>query len=285
MLESSYRLPAIQGSSCGYSGHRGSSSAYFSAMPESSYRPPTIQGSFGRYSGSTYSYVSSIFAHFLVIPPAPLGTHVHMSTPVGNFVVVDWIYRSCMVTFCDFETRVDLLLLNMIYFEIILGMDWLSQYHAVLDCYAKTVTLAMPGLPRLEWKGSTVDTSSRVIYFLKSRHTVEKGCLADLSYVRDTTAESPTIDSVPVVREFTDVFPSDLPSMPPDRNINFYIDLAPGTQPISIPPYHMASKELKEQLEELLAKGFVRPSVSPCGASVLFVKKKDRTMWMCIDYR
>ncbi|XP_070034930.1 uncharacterized protein [Nicotiana tomentosiformis] len=73
--------------------------------------------------------------------------------------------------------------------------------------------------------------------------------------------------------------------MPPDRDIYFCIDLAPGTQPISIPSYRMASKELKEQLEELLANGFVRPSVSPWGAPMLFVKKKDGPMRMCIDYR
>ncbi|XP_019258040.1 PREDICTED: uncharacterized protein LOC109236325, partial [Nicotiana attenuata] len=136
------------------------------------------------------------------------------------------------------------LLLDMIDFEVIPGMDWLSPYHAVLDCHAKTVSQVMPGSPRLEWKGF----------------------LAYLAYVRDVTAESPAIDSVLVIREFADVSPSDLPGMPPDRDIDFCIDLAPGTQPISIPPYRMAPKELKElkeQLEELLAKGFVRPSVSP----------------------
>ncbi|XP_070020202.1 uncharacterized protein [Nicotiana sylvestris] len=100
--------------------------------------------------GSTYSYVSSLFAHFLVIPHVPLGTLVHVSTPMGDSVVVDRIYRFCMVTFCGFETRADLLFLDMIDFEIILGMDWLSLYHVVLDCHAKTITLAMPALPRLE---------------------------------------------------------------------------------------------------------------------------------------
>ncbi|XP_070004822.1 uncharacterized protein [Nicotiana sylvestris] len=101
--------------------------------------------------GSTYSYVSSLFARFLVISPDPLGIPVHVSTFVGDSVVVDWIYRSCVVTFCGFETSADLLLLDMIDFEIILSMDWLSSYHAVLYCHAKTVTLGMLGLPRLEW--------------------------------------------------------------------------------------------------------------------------------------
>ncbi|XP_070025895.1 uncharacterized protein [Nicotiana sylvestris] len=184
--------------------------------------------------GSTYSYVSSLFARFLVIFPKPLGTPIHVSTLVGDSVIVDRIYQSCVVTFYGFETRVDLLLLDMIDFEVFLGMDWLSPYHAVLDCHAKTVSLVMPRLPRLEWKGSIVDTPSRVISFLKARHMVKKGCLAYLSYVRDTTAESPMIDSVLVVREFADGFPSDLSSMPPDRDIDFCIDLAPGTHSISI---------------------------------------------------
>ncbi|XP_070007188.1 uncharacterized protein [Nicotiana sylvestris] len=217
--------------------------------------------------GSTYSYVSSLFAHFLYIPHEFLGTPIYVSILVGDFVVVDRIYRSCVVTFCGYETT-DLLLLDMINFEVIQSMDWLSPYHIILDCHAKTVTLVMLELPRWEWKGSSVNAASWVIAFLKARHMVEKGCLAYLAYVQDTTVESSMIDSVPVVREFAGVFPFDLPSMPPDCDIDCCIDLAPGTQPISIPSYCMALKELKElkeQLEELLAKGFVRLSVSPWG--------------------
>ena len=129
---------------------------------------------------------------------------------------------------------------------------------------------------------------SRVISFLKAQRMVGKGCLSYLAFVRDVGAETPSIDSVPVVRDFPNVFPADLPGMPPDRDIDFGIDLVPGTQPISIPPYRISPtvlKELKEQLQELLDKGFIRPSVSPWGAPVLFVKKKDGTMRMCIDYR
>uniref|UniRef100_A0A1U7YPT8 Uncharacterized protein LOC104246683 n=1 Tax=Nicotiana sylvestris TaxID=4096 RepID=A0A1U7YPT8_NICSY len=72
------------------------------------------------------------------------------------------IYRSCLVTFCGYETRADLLLLDIINFEVILGMDWLSLYHSILDCHAKTITLAMPELPRLEWRGFSIISSSRV---------------------------------------------------------------------------------------------------------------------------
>ncbi|XP_070032807.1 uncharacterized protein [Nicotiana tomentosiformis] len=120
--------------------------------------------------GSTYLYVPSMFAHFLEISRESLGTFVYVSTLVGDSVVVDKIYRSCVVTFCGYETRADLLLLDMTDFEVILGMDWLSPYHAILDCHAKSVTLEMPELPRLEWKGSSASTSSRIISFLKAQH-------------------------------------------------------------------------------------------------------------------
>ncbi|XP_070020596.1 uncharacterized protein [Nicotiana sylvestris] len=115
--------------------------------------------------GPTYSYVSSLFAHFLDIPHESLGNLVHVSIFMGNSVVVDQIYQSCVVIFFGFETREYLMLLDMTDFEVILGMDWLSPYHVVLDFYAKTVILAMLELPRLEWKGSSVSSSSQVISF------------------------------------------------------------------------------------------------------------------------
>ncbi|XP_059294490.1 uncharacterized protein LOC132047465 [Lycium ferocissimum] len=98
---------------------------------------------------------------------------------------------------------------------------------------------------------------------------VEKDCLAYLAHIRDTSADTLSLDSVPVVSKFANIFPADFPGMPPNRDIDFRIDLDPGTRPISIPPYRMAPaelRELKEQLQDLLIKGFIRPSVSPWGA-------------------
>ena len=96
------------------------------------------------------------------------------------------------------------------------------------------------------------------------------------------------MDEIPVVRELPDVFPDDITGLPLDREVEFTIDLIPRTEPISIPPYRMAPvelRELKAQLEELLSKGFIRPSISPWGAPVLFVKKKDGSLQLCIDYK
>ena len=92
----------------------------------------------------------------------------------------------------------------------------------------------------------------------------------------------------PIECEFSDVFPNEFPGLPPHREIEFCIDVVSDKAPISMPPYRMAPvelKELKEQLQELLDKGFIRPSTSPWGAPVLFVKKKDGTLRLCIDYR
>ena len=199
--------------------------------------------------GSTYSFVSSYFAPYLVMPSDSLSAHVYVSTLVGYSIVVDRVHRSCIVVFGGLETRVDLLLLDMVDFDVILGMDWLYPYHAILDCHAKTVTLALPDLPRLEWRGTSGHCTRSVISYVKARHMVEKGCLAYLAYVHDSSAEAPSIDYVPIVREFPEVFPSDLPGMPPDRDIDFCIDLTLGTQPISISPYRMALLELKDLKE------------------------------------
>ena len=97
-----------------------------------------------------------------------------------------------------------------------------------------------------------------------------------------------SISDVPVACKFLDVFPKEFPSLPPHREIEFCIDVVSDTAPISMPPYRMAPaelKELKEQLQELLDKDFIRPNISPCGAPVLFVKKKDGTLRPCINYR
>jgi hypothetical protein len=96
------------------------------------------------------------------------------------------------------------------------------------------------------------------------------------------------IDRLPVVNEFPEVFPNEIPDVPPEREVEFSIDLVLGTKPVSMAPYCMSAvelAELKKQLEDLLDKKFVRPSVSPWGAPVLLVKKKDGSMRLCIDYR
>ncbi|KAH0709366.1 hypothetical protein KY284_010793 [Solanum tuberosum] len=238
--------------------------------------------------GSTFSYVSSSFATGLDLHCDLLDMPIRVSTPVGESVIVEKVYRSCLVTFVGSNTCVDLIILEMVDFGVILGMTWLSPNFAILDCNSKTVTLAKPGIDPLVWEGDYIPTPVCIILFLRAKRLVSKGCLAFLAHLRDDTSKVPSIESISIVREFAVVFPADLPGMPPDRDIDFCIDLEPGTRPIFVPPYRLASaelRELKDQLQELLGKGFIRPSASPWGTPVLFVKKKYGSFWMCIDYR
>ncbi|XP_070045467.1 uncharacterized protein [Nicotiana tomentosiformis] len=113
--------------------------------------------------GSTYSYVSSYFALYLILPRDFLSALVYVSMLVGDSIVVDHVYRSFVVFIGSLATSVDILLLDMVDIDVILGMDWLSPYYAILDYHAKTVTLAMSGLPGLEWRGTPCHSTSRVI--------------------------------------------------------------------------------------------------------------------------
>nr|GEV51632.1 retrotransposon protein, putative, Ty3-gypsy subclass [Tanacetum cinerariifolium] len=164
-----------------------------------------------------------------------------ISNPMLNSVIISHEFRNCPLHVGDDIRFANLLPLEMSDFDIILGMDWLTEHRATID-----------------------------------------------SSIKDTSLDGPCLESHPVVQNFLNVFPDELPGLPPEREVEFTIDLIPGAQPISKAPYRMAPVELKElndQLQELLERGFIRPSVSPWGAPVLFVKKKDGSMRLCIDYR
>ena len=162
-------------------------------------------------------------------------------------------------------------------FDVVLSMDWLSCHRATVDCYKKEVKLHRPGKLEVKFRGIRRELSSSMISTMATQRMLRKGCQGYLAYVVETGKEGTLVDEIPVVREFPDVFPDDIAGLPQDREVAFTINLIPKTEPISIPPYGMTPvelRELKAQLEELLSKGFIRPSISPWGAPVLFVKKK-----------
>ena len=152
----------------------------------------------------------------------------------------------------------------MVDFDVILSIDLLHPHYASVDCRTRIVHFQFPDEPILEWKGSSLAPMGRFISYHKVRMMISKGYLYHLVRVKDSRLENPTPESVLVVCEFPDVFPEDLPGVPPEREIYFGIDLLPDTQPISFCPYRMAPtnlKELKDQLKELLDKLFIRPSI------------------------
>ncbi|GJT82070.1 putative nucleotidyltransferase, ribonuclease H [Tanacetum coccineum] len=174
-------------------------------------------------------------------------------------------------------------------------MDWLAKYQAVIVCSEKIV--------RIPWRNKTLiihgDGSNQgnvtrlnIISCTKTQKYMEKGFPIFLAHVTakevEDKSEKKRLEDVPIVQDFPEVFPEDLPGLPPTRQVEFQIDLVPGAAPVARAPYRLAPsemKELSEQLKELSDKGFIRPSSSPWGAPVLFVKKKDGSFRMCIDYR
>ncbi|KAJ9539019.1 hypothetical protein OSB04_031752 [Centaurea solstitialis] len=173
-------------------------------------------------------------------------------------------------------------------FDIIVGMDWMSNHQATICCAEKIVRLALPDGSVLEVHGEKPKKDIKLVSFMKMRSHLRKECVAFMAHVVDKKAEEKSIQDIPVVREFPEVFPEELPGLPPPRQVEFHIDLIPGAGPVAKSPYRLAPSEMQElssQLQEPLDKGFIRPSFSPWGAPVLFVKKKDGSFRMCIDYR
>ncbi|KAJ8633073.1 hypothetical protein MRB53_026409 [Persea americana] len=173
-------------------------------------------------------------------------------------------------------------------FDVILGMDWLAGYHATMDCFHKTLSFKLEETPAgVLFQGERRNPYPRFISALNADRLVRSGCEGYLAFIMEDK-RSQGVKEIPIVCEFLDIFPKEIPGLPPVREIDFTIELLPGTAPISIAPYRMTPTELGElkiQLQELLDKGFVRPSISLWGAPVLFVKKKDGSLRMCIDYR
>ncbi|XP_075095260.1 uncharacterized protein LOC142173546 [Nicotiana tabacum] len=239
------------------------------------------------YPGSTLSYVTPYIAKKFGIEPEKLCEPFEVSTPVGESVIAKHIYRGCRVKVYHLLTVADLMKLEMVDFDVIVVMDWLESCYATVGCRTKIVSFEFPREPVLEWKGDAVAPMGRFISYLKDRKIISKGYIDHLVRVKDADAQISTLQLVPILNEFPKVFPEDLPRVPPDREIVFGIDLQPDTKPISVPPYRMAQAELKElkvQLKDLLDKGFISPSVSPWGTPVLFFRKKDVSLRMCIDY-
>ncbi|KAJ0771184.1 putative nucleotidyltransferase, Ribonuclease H [Helianthus annuus] len=200
------------------------------------------------------------------------------------------ICRNYKILIEDEEFNIDLVPIYMGEFKVVVGMDWLAQNHAEIQCEKKVihvVTSGGGGGERVSVQGDRV-IKSKLCSIIKAVKHVNYGGKAYLSYVIDTNRGVPKLKDVKVVNEYPDVFPEDLPGLPLEREVEFKIELNPDAKPVAKAPYRLAPTEMKElmtQLQELLDKGFIKPSVSPWGAPVLFVKKKDGSMRMCIDYR
>ncbi|GKA61712.1 putative reverse transcriptase domain-containing protein [Tanacetum coccineum] len=211
------------------------------------------------------SFVSSTFSALLDVAPSILDTSYDVKFADGRISETNVVLRGCTLGLLGHPFNIDLMPVKLGSFGVIIGMDWLAKYHALIVCDEKV---------------------ARIPYGDK------KGCQVYLAQVTSKKAEDKSeekrLEDVPIVQEFPKVFPEDLPGLPPAQQVEFQIDLVPGAAPVARAPYRLApakTQELSTQLQELSDIGLIRPSSSPRGASVLFVKKKDGSFRTCIDYR
>jgi hypothetical protein len=169
------------------------------------------------------------------------------------------------------EFRANMIVLDSKRVDVILGMDWMNKQKALIDCAKKSVKLTTEVGQEIEFVAELLIT--------------HKG---PTNQIKLNQLEAEQSWDMQVVNEHLDVFPEELPGMPPDHDIKFIIEFLLGTAPIYKSPYRMSTpqlRELKDQIQELERKGYIHPSSSPWGAPVIFVPKKDGTQRMCSDYR
>jgi hypothetical protein len=205
-------------------------------------------------SGASHSFISSSFVTKHSLPIATMKHKMLVSSPGGE-MRTKYICPAVSITIRGVDFPSNLILLDSNGIDIILGIDWLSKYDRVIQCARKAVKLTKKDMTSVEF-------------------------VAMVQSDQDSMLNQPkaiALEDIRVVREYLDVFPAELPGMPPDRDIEFLIELLPRMPPISKRPYRMPINELvelKKQIAELQAKGFIRPSSSPWGAPVLFVEKR-----------
>jgi hypothetical protein len=215
-------------------------------------------------SGASHSFISTKFSTKCQLPFHHTSGAFMIATPGGK-VATYQLTRQVPIKLGSSIFRATILIMGLESVDIILGTNWLIRHHALIDVAARAIEIHTPSCGEL------------------TLYLPNQGCTHLCAL---TMVESP-LERIPVVYEYPDVFPDELPGMPPDRDIEFAIELQLGTAPISKRPYRMPPEELaesKKQLQELLDKGFIHTSTSPWWCPALFVKKQDETLRLCVDY-
>ncbi|XP_075483675.1 uncharacterized protein LOC142523828 [Primulina tabacum] len=206
-------------------------------------------------TGATHSFMSEVFMHSLSREPTVMSLHFNIMLLSRDEICPTSILKACPVQIGSRLLYADIIVILMVVFDVILGMDWLSVYRSVIDCVEKTVKFLIDDHENNEIVGLGSSISTPIISCLQAIKLLNKGCTSFLALVSDVNKDSNVqLQNIEVVQEYPDIFADDVPGLPPDR-------------------------------EELLDKGFIHPSSSPWGAPVLFEKKKDGSLRLCIDYR
>nr|GEX87105.1 putative reverse transcriptase domain-containing protein [Tanacetum cinerariifolium] len=238
-------------------------------------------------SGADRSFVSISFASMLNISSITLDTTYNIEMADGNLIRTNTIIQGCTLTLLNQPFEINLMPIKLGSFDVIIGVDWLSKYHAKIICDEKVVHIPIED-ETLIIRGNQSITRLSLISCIKTKRYISRGCQVFIAQVMEKKSDEKRLENKPVVREFLDVFPEELHGLPPVRQVEFQINLIPRAAPVARAPYRLAPSEMQElsnQLQKLADRGFIYPSTSPWGAPVLFVKKKDGSFRMCIDYR
>jgi hypothetical protein len=215
-------------------------------------------------SGASHNFMSSTCAKKAKLSLVASGAPYVISTPGGR-VDANWIVQKASLELSGSIFSTNLIILSGQGIDVVIGMSWMKLRKAALDIADRLIHLDSP------MYGKVTLHLPAISHIKASLHHVAELKLEDIH----------------VIREFLDVFLDNLPRMPPEKAIEFKIELQPGTAPIAKAPYKMSPMELKElkiQLQGLLDKGYIRPIISPWGCSALFVEKKDKELRLCVDY-
>ncbi|GKB01540.1 putative reverse transcriptase domain-containing protein [Tanacetum coccineum] len=243
--------------------------AYAIRDAEQGQGPNIVTGTFllnNRYArvlfdfGFDKSFVNTSCSHLIDIKPVRLNTSYEVELADGKIVSTNTVLRCCTLNLVNHLFEIDLMPIELGSFDVIIGMNWLVE-HDVVIVYGKKVVHITIKNRMLVVKGNSDVSQLKVISCIKARKYIERGCQLFLAQITEKEPTERRLEDVHVIREFPEVFPDDMPGLPPPR------------------------QEMSDQLKDLSEKGFIRPSSSPWGAPVLFVKKKDETFCMCIDYR
>jgi hypothetical protein len=239
-------------------------------------------------SGASHSYIDPKMVESFHFPRINHGKSWLVQLATGAKRKFNEMVKSCLVDMNGMNTRADLNILPLDFYDYLIGMDWLDQHHLVLDYHKKEFTCLDEEGNLRKVQGIPKVVTIREISALQLKKCYSKGCQIFVIHMEETPKDKvPNLEDYAVLENFEDVFREVL-GLPPKRDIDLSIKLMPRAAPVSKTPYRMSTPKLKElqmQLEELLKKGYIRPSVSPWGALVLFVKKKDGTLILCIDFR
>jgi hypothetical protein len=238
--------------------------------------------------GAIHCYIDPNIVDKLHLEKSKLGKPSLVQSATGTKRRIHDMVKSCSISLNGVNTSNDLNIIQLGSYDVLIGMDWLDKHHVVLDFHNKTFTCIDGNGKQRTVRGVPKPISIREISALQLKICFRKGCQLYAAHVEEPyNTKGAILEDFSVLQEFEDVF-QEIPGLPPRREIDFSIDLVPGAALVSKTSYRMRTPELKElqmQLEEILKKGYIRPSVSPWGAPLLFVKNKDGTLRLCIDFR